>query len=179
MPIYTFEGIIIEVIDVLNGKMRGQAAMEYLMTYGWALLVIVVVIAILLIINPLQPPAGCRFDQVSFTCTNPLVDTHGKLYLSITNGNNNAIKIYDLKCVTEKSPTPPLNPSTTLITTLQRQEPYEILPLPCTTGGSGISPSAGTDFSGKLWVYYKNEEDGASYPVRTISANVVAKVSQA
>ncbi len=169
--------VIIEVVDVLNGKKKGQAAMEYLMTYGWALLVIVVVIAILLIINPLQPPAGCRFDTIGFTCSDPLVASNGMLYLKMTNGNSNNIEIYGLKCTTDKSPKPPvLSGSETLVKRLQRQEPYEFN-ITCTAPGVGtISPQPGSDFSGKLWIFYKNEEDGAGYPMRSISANVASKV---
>ncbi|MCL6089059.1 MAG: hypothetical protein M1530_02745 [Candidatus Marsarchaeota archaeon] len=178
------------VIDLMNGKTRGQAAMEYLMTYGWALLVIVVVIAILLVINPLQPPQGCRFDQIGFTCSDPLVNSTGILFLKVTNGNSNNIILHAVNCTTDKSPTPPAYDKTKfdLNQPMQRQETWELNStkllgvqtsgIQCydSTGGK-LSPAAGSDFSGRLWVFYNNEEDGANYPIRSTSASVVAKVS--
>ena len=47
------------------GSLRAQAAMEYLVTYGWALLVIVIVIAVLLYINPFRAPEQCLFDHAA------------------------------------------------------------------------------------------------------------------
>ncbi|MCX8196775.1 MAG: hypothetical protein N3G80_00440 [Candidatus Micrarchaeota archaeon] len=161
-------------------KSKGQAAMEYLMTYGWALLVIVVVIAILLIINPLQPPTGCRFDSLGFLCSEPLVTSSGKLYLKITNANQNNILIYGMNCTTNRAPSPPsFSPPSSPIRTLQRQEQYEFNITCVDANGVAVTPSAGSDFAAKLWIFYKNQEDGASYPVRSISANIVSKVVSA
>ncbi len=52
---------------------KGQAAMEYLMTYGWALLVIVIVIAILLVIlgRMVKGTPDCTFESAGFVCNQP------------------------------------------------------------------------------------------------------------
>lgn len=49
---------------------KGQAAMEYLMTYGWAILVIVIVLAILAFYLPqlVRTPESCVFTQPGFSC---------------------------------------------------------------------------------------------------------------
>ncbi len=169
-------------------RLKGQAAMEYLMTYGWALLVIVIVIFILLFINPLKPPEGCRFDTIGFTCNAPLVDSNGTLYLTFTNGNSNNIEIWGLNCTTDRTTKPPAFDAaahTVAIKSLQRQEPYELQS--ATHGGiqcydaknAKLQPSAGSDFTGRLWVFYKNEEDGSNYPMRSTSATVTTTVVQA
>ena len=53
---------------------KGQAAMEYLMTYGWAILVIVIVLAVLWFYLPrllsMATPAGCVFAS-GFDCSEP------------------------------------------------------------------------------------------------------------
>lgn len=172
---------------MMTGK-HGQAAMEYLMTYGWALLVIVIVIAILLLINPFAAPQGCRFDQIGFTCNNPVVDTNGTLFVSITNGNNNMVKVYAINCTTEKTSTSPKAPAADALVmkrsdgtslTLERQANYDE-PITCyKPDGTKFTSTAGADFNGRLWLFYKNDEDGPKYPYRTASANVVAKVVQA
>lgn len=167
------------------GKLRGQAAMEYLMTYGWALLVIVIVIAILLIINPFAAPQGCRFDSVGFQCANNVVvTTGGKLFMSITNANNNAIKVYQVACTTDKSSAvPTMGAPYATPPNIQRQANFNVnSTYPVATGiicqkdGSPYSAPAGTEFSGKVWIFYKNEEDGSDYPYRTASANIGTKV---
>jgi len=166
------------------GSLHGQAAIEYLMPYGWALLAIVIVIAILLILNPFSAPQGCRFDQIGFTCVNPVITTGGAIFAKITNGNNNAVYIYAVNCTTDKSPTAPASglsavAAPPILKTLQRQETYELNDsgVLCYKAGTTtpFGSSAGTEFSGKIWVFYKNEEDGPSYPYRTTSANVVTK----
>lgn len=77
----------------LNGEpikartLRGQAAMEYLMTYGWALLVIVVVIAALFFLTQnLFKIEGCNFQPTGFSCG----DAPPQVYVS---GVNNEAKI--------------------------------------------------------------------------------------
>jgi hypothetical protein len=48
---------------------KGQAAMEYLMTYGWAILVIVIVLAFLMYyLSSLRPPETCSFFEPGFSC---------------------------------------------------------------------------------------------------------------
>ncbi len=55
---------------------RGQAAMEFLMTYGWAILVVLVVIAALAYFGVLDPtnilPDRCTFP-ITLTCSDYLV----------------------------------------------------------------------------------------------------------
>ncbi len=161
---------------------HGQAAMEYLMTYGWALLVIAVVISMLVLINPFAPPQGCRFDDIGFTCDPPAfadVANNVVLYLNIYNANNNNIRIFALNCTADKTSQPPDIAIPTAFTLVPRQANYTVLAWPCYRNGLPMgSLSPGSDFSGKLWVYYKNEEDPGSYPIRVVSAIISGKVSR-
>lgn len=175
---------------------HGQAAMEYLMTYGWALLVIVVVIAILVSLNLFSAPQGCNFERVGFSCGSPVIDTNGLLFLPITNGNPNNIKLIAVSCIADKKPTPPTMPIAGKGyygtgggidgKPISRQSTYDVSadaatqPLCYKADGSTVfTSSAGSEFSGKVWVFYRNEEDGVNYPVRTVSANLVTKTVQA
>jgi len=58
------------MFGTLKGRTRkGQAAMEYLMTYGWAILFIVIVLAILMYyLGQLRPPETCSFFEPGFSC---------------------------------------------------------------------------------------------------------------
>ena len=166
-----------------NAGSRGQAAMEYLMTYGWALLVIVIVIGILLWMNPFSAPQGCRFDQIGFTCENPVIDSNGALYMKVTNNNNNAINLIGLACVQDRS-----NNLPTFRNELDKQQfinrqgsfdtSNESIRLYCHKfDGTALSSlQSGSEFSGKVWVFYRNEEDGSNYPIRSTGATIVTKV---
>ena len=67
---------------------KGQAAMEFLMTYGWAILVVLVVIGALSYFGVLSPstllPEKCTFP-VSISCTDFTVTT-GTVSINLQNG---------------------------------------------------------------------------------------------
>jgi len=151
---------------------KGQAAMEYLMTYGWALLVIVIVIAILLIMNPFSAPQSCKFDQVGFACNNMAVKaTDGTLLGSITNGLNNGIKIVKVTCVKPSSAADTVASASG--TAVARQGIYDI---PSTVKCINTPTAVGTEYSAKIFVYYANDDDTSAYPLRVATANIVTKV---
>ncbi|HLD19387.1 MAG TPA: hypothetical protein VJB90_05265 [Candidatus Nanoarchaeia archaeon] len=80
---------------------KGQAAMEFLMTYGWAILVVLVVIAALSYFGVLDPsnvvPDRCSFSA-AFTCSDFLVqDTAGNdITFTLLNGAGKDIYVYSL-----------------------------------------------------------------------------------
>ncbi len=95
----------------------GQAAMEYLMTYGWVLLIIVVVISVLMSITIFHAPERCMFSDPSFTCEGPRLmseDPVSKtstqsgysnlLYATITNGMPGSIQIVGMACTSSHAP---------------------------------------------------------------------------
>jgi hypothetical protein len=71
----------------MNNK-RGQAAMEFLMTYGWAILAAVIAIGVLAYFGVFSPgkymPESCVINQ-PFGCEESLVNTTG-VTLVIRNG---------------------------------------------------------------------------------------------
>ncbi len=76
-----------KMMDGLKGNMRGQAVMEYLITYGLALFVILIVLAILVavVLPQLKAPESCQFTQPGFGCS-----TKQHVIVSDT-ANNNAV----------------------------------------------------------------------------------------
>jgi hypothetical protein len=74
-------------------KKRGQAAMEFLMTYGWAILVVLVAIGALAYFGVLNPgrflPASCTITP-GISCEDFVVDyvdgTNDKITLTLRNG---------------------------------------------------------------------------------------------
>ncbi len=82
---------------------KGQAAMEYLMTYGWAILVIVIVLAALLYLGVFnigtRTPDQCNFP-VGVLCTSAKVTTTN---IGMTLNNGLGAKMYVCQVVCDDS----------------------------------------------------------------------------
>ena len=81
---------------------KGQAAIEFIMTYGWAILVVMVAIAALAYFGVLSPskflPERCILPP-GMACTQHKATTTG-LTLVVTNSLGNSINITDITDVT-------------------------------------------------------------------------------
>ncbi len=112
-------------------KMRGQAAMEYLMTYGWALLILVVVIGVLFSMGVFNPQnymsEECSF-QPSLPCKGTSLTKVGTLTIYLTNGLGYEVESWSIE-VDGKSGTYSTNPEGTIKLTvpdLGSYKPYDI-----------------------------------------------------
>src|SRR3989338_6175333 len=81
-------------------KKKAQAAMEFLMTYGWAILVVLVVIGALAYFGVLSPtkllPDKCLFGPGIGTCTDYALTSgaaSSTLELKLTNGLGETISV--------------------------------------------------------------------------------------
>ncbi|MFA5105664.1 MAG: hypothetical protein WC506_01765 [Candidatus Micrarchaeia archaeon] len=157
---------------------KGQAAMEYLMTYGWALLVIVIVISVLLLLN-IGPSAQCNLDDAAIRCdqTLPVIakDLGGNqlMYVVINNGKSNAINVTGIQCSKD---------SAAAVATYVQLNPGVFIPAGSKsainfTCADAAGVQQGNSFSGKLYVQYKGENDPAGFPAHTTSGGIVAKYS--
>lgn len=74
--------------ELMANARRAQAAMEYLMTYGWAILFVVIVLGVLVYLQVFNPQSRLQ-DQCSlpigWQCTVASLSTQGTLTLKITN----------------------------------------------------------------------------------------------
>ena len=78
---------------------KAQAAMEFLMTYGWAILVVMVVIGSLAYFGILNPsillPEKCTL-QMGLYCKNHLLTQDNKVFLNLENGMGKGIIITEI-----------------------------------------------------------------------------------
>ncbi len=139
---------------------KGQAALEFLMTYGWAILVVLVAIGALAFFGVLSPdkflPSKCTL-QPGLACTDHKV-TPGIVTVVVKNGYGSDILVNDVRaenCGTSQ-------PAATLKNGAQTS--YAIT---CSTAISG------TKYSGTLNISYTNADSGLT---RTNLGNIVAKV---
>ena len=138
-------------------SMKGQSAMEYLMTYGWAILIIAIVLVALFelgIFGGSTLPTAC-VAQSGFVCSNPSFvganiivtvgqssgQTYSSAVLSFVNSTN-------LHLVQGTSPSFPSGTTVSLGTMTSGSAYTENIPI-----GYG-APTAGTGVSGEIWISY-------------------------
>lgn len=85
--------------------MKGQAALEYLTTYGWALLALLGVIAALTYYGATDAaealPSTCNFGT-EFFCDSFIAAENGSFGFVLTNGQRTAINITGVKCISDR-----------------------------------------------------------------------------
>ncbi len=169
---------------------KGQAAMEYLMTYGWALLVIVIVIAALIYLNPFRAPETCIFQQTGLSCSEPMPNVYldnGEVYMSVRVWNKlgQTIKISKVICTTAR--TSQIDTTTVIGNDVDPDAEGKITPgsdsdflaVPCVgADGNIVALAQNQEFKGTLMILY-NYEDPIDPEIRHVAtANVISTVVQ-
>ncbi len=150
-------------------SLRAQAAMEYLMTYGWAILVIVIVLAILAFFLPnlTKIPETCQFTQPGFSCSeNPAVVFNSSTKqvsasFNLQNGKGQTLIIREVVCTTSSLADMPPKSSWTDTSDVKVSAGQSMrFDAKCVDkSGSAISLSPNSGFRGILVVYYNFEND--------------------
>lgn len=142
-------------------RKKGQAAMEFLMTYGWAILAAIIVIAALAAFGVFSPstyiPNTCSLSA-PLGCVAGNVNTSG-VYMEVRNGAGDTITLTSLN-VTGCTGT--VSPALGSLTD-QQVVIYNI----------GCTPSAGTKFRGDVSIIYTKA--GSSLP-QTSTGEIVDEV---
>lgn len=141
---------------------RAQSAIEYLMTYGWAILIIVVVLAIFLALNVFNNSIfitnNCASSQ-GFVCSNPVLNASGYLAVTVSRYGQ-ALNITGLACVGNTS-----IPRSFAPVSIEMKESYTYsFIFVCQLPRSSI----GSSFTGYIWMQYN--EAGQSGLVSEIGA---------
>jgi hypothetical protein len=177
---------------MVSKSKKGQAAMEYLMTYGWAILVIVIVLVVLVSFLPqfLRTPESCIFTESGFSCQDvkPVIVAGPDGAVSVTYQLNNyqgqQVQLDRVMCTTA----PAGNIAYDMAGTHEASEfmentniasggsrvignPETHERLPCVDEeGDQVVIAPNSDFNGNLviWYEYQNEVPGA--PLRKANA---------
>jgi hypothetical protein len=175
-----------------NAK-KGQAALEYLMTYGWAILVIVIVLGILLLLFTNMSKIQRCMTPVGFSCgdSQPIVqsanDTSLSMSMVLQNGLGKGIKVYRVVCFMGAEPSAVDAGIGSIYSTpvsIQAGNTQRFLNVPCYS--SSVSPqsrakgSANQQFNGVMIYYYTEDPDSlVSYPPgRKMTVSVSTSVVQ-
>ena len=129
---------------------KSQSAMEYLMTYGWAILIIAVVLGALYslgIFNGANFLGGTCVASPGYLCSNPLLATDGTLSLTYGYQGPN-VTVVGFACTnTTTAPSSFAPPGSSNLEPGQEESVSVSCPL-------SSSATTGTPYSGYLWVEY-------------------------
>jgi hypothetical protein len=162
--INAFAVAVYEVSGVLNMR-RAQAAMEFLMTYGWMLLVLLVVIITLIGMGMFKPPKSpsCVFPA-NFVCNAYKLTTDGNLTLDLYQNTGHRINVRGINCT--KSIDPNLvNPQLFPVNVYIKNSDHEVVAngtnVRCfDDSGQVTSGVIGSSYSGKILLYYVENDTG-------------------
>lgn len=185
-----------------NNK-KAQSAMEYLMTYGWALLVIVIIVAVLLFINPFGSTDTCIFESSSFHCSgqrllakDPNSEVSNVLYAQISSGAQKSVEIIGIACTPSSQvpniaadgnfqdkvfrlPSPiTLAHSGSLNTGAIENSKFQLQCLRLDSSANIMESQFGANekFSGNIYVLYRMQGDAPNIPPKMSKAKVAVIV---
>ncbi|VVB98885.1 Uncharacterised protein [uncultured archaeon] len=132
----------------MKGSVKLQSAMEYLTTYGWAILVIVAVLLGAYQLGIFNGPNGGNscLATSGFVCKSPVLSTNGLLTLSIGQAVTPQMTVHAINCTSSKSSTGGIQ---TLVGDVVLPKGGNLdLSVSCPVGSSAL----GSKFSGTLWI---------------------------
>jgi len=174
--------------------------MEYLVTYGLALLVILLVLGILfaVVFPMLKAPSDCKFTDPSFSCNQKqhalVADTSNNVNIlfQLDNTGSSAIQVLDVICTTKAAGNLKTTDFKGALTateqaTLSSSQSMTFGPpssaatvkkdITCTKDdGSNVVLTPNSQFHGTLAIQYKNTEEVPGAPPRIATATVTGTV---
>jgi hypothetical protein len=169
----------------MQKRIKAQSAMEYLMTYGWAILIIAVVLGALFSLGVFSGSSLIGTSCIAapgYYCQNPVLDTSGTLTFSF--GQNTGSTIYNVTiCAEPESISPdtaypffgPTNPNCTTTAYNSLNSGQTVSPSITITGFSG--KPVGTPFTGYVWMSYNTNSQSSPSNLLAKVATIVVKVS--
>lgn len=178
-------------MDMKFGHKKGQAVMEYLITYGLALFVILIVLAILVavVLPSLQAPETCQFTQPGFGCSTKkhvLVADSGnnvRLLFQLDNEQGKAVSISGVLCSSDspaninKAAVPALASNISLAGGQSISFGGVGEEVDCVKeDGTDVILAPNSNFKGTLAITYNFDEEVAGAPERLAVATLTGNV---
>ncbi len=176
--------------------------MEYLVTYGLALLVILLVLGILfaVVFPMLKAPADCKFSDPTFSCDQKpqvlVADSNNNvdMLFQLSNTGGNSVQILDVLCTTEQPANVKISDFKSSLTTVDASAlalgagqsmtfggtgstATVTVPVVCyKSDGSKVILTPNSQFQGTLAIEYQNSEEVPGAPPRLATAVVTGSV---
>ena len=181
-----------------RGKtLKGQALMEYFITYGVALLVILIVLGIIfaLVLPMLKAPTTCKFSDPNFSCNQKehvlVADSNNnvRILFQLNNVGSRSVDLFGVVCTTKtpgnivKADVPGSDGSSKLATIGAAgsilggtsSDPTDVVDC-IKEDGTKVQLNPNSNFKGTLAIAYKYSEDIPTAPMRLATATLVGTV---
>lgn len=146
----------------------GQTAFEFVTTYGWMLLILIIVLGILLYMGVLTPPAppSCIFPA-NFVCRGWKLTTDGNLTLDLYQNTGHPIVVRGVNCTKASVET---SPTLSSVYVFIKNNDHELVAngtnIQCLDEvGDAAVGSIGSTYKGKLLIYYVENDTGVPHLV--------------
>lgn len=147
--------------------MKAQAALEYLTTHAWTVLVLIVVLVLLVSMSFFRPaaPIACFFP-ITFSCVGFKLTTDANLSLDVRQSTGHQITVMAFKCTQESSAGTMVNTPNITIANNDHALIANGTNFQCLDStGTPLSGSLGSAYKGKLYIYYKEDDTGSDHMV--------------
>jgi hypothetical protein len=156
---------------IMNECKKGQSAMEYLITYSWALIIIGIVVAALFALKVLQPGTQTQcFLQAGFSCENLILAQNGMLIVNLLQTTQTPINVTAIECNSnttqlgsEEFVTNPLFPGSGNAMPVSGNHTF--IGIQCYLGGQPFTSAAGATYQGDLIINYTEQFTGFKHVV--------------
>ncbi len=156
-------------MKILFEHFKAQSAMEYLMTYGWAILLIAIVLVAFFTLGVFKPnklTSSACVAQTGFLCSQPVLSTNGILQMEVGVNNGQQLSVIGDAC-TNSSNIPTQTSFTDFYSNMNLNPGVQYqFTFQCPLTSNII----GTPFTGKLWLLY----DSASTSNQIMSIGTVS-----
>ena len=138
--------------------------MEFLMTYGWAILIMVTIVGVLFMLGVFNPtravPNACSLPP-GFACYAYKVSSGGALYLDLGQSTGGDVTITKFAC-SAQSPPSMTNTGSQVISSGKHKN---LTGLPSCVKSDGSTPASGDYYSGKLVIEYVETRTGITHQI--------------
>jgi hypothetical protein len=152
--------------------MKGQTAMEYLMTYGWAILIVIIVAAALYALGVFSPPVGERatgFYTLGTPSAWTYTTTDDLFKIKIRNGLGSTITVSEVKVELSTGGTSSVNDTSISISPGNVQE----IVVNCSANGDLNTLASGDSYSVKVTITYTPTGGYQSTDTGTITGKAI------
>ncbi|MEW6528540.1 MAG: hypothetical protein AB1391_01480 [Candidatus Micrarchaeota archaeon] len=153
------------VKNIISDKKKGQAAIEYLMTYGWAILIIaIVLVALYMLTQPQTTVRACEME-IGFTCNNPLPQIYydksikkDNISIKLYNNKGRDINVSKVLCTTTQPAEVEVSHASLVDNTIRTGESV-VFDTVCKKGANDLSIPARQQFAGYFIIWYNFDDD--------------------
>ncbi len=138
-------------------SLHGQSAMEFLTTYGWAVLIALIVVGVLYMLGVFNPtratPNLCSLPP-GFSCYAYKITDGGVIYLDLSQSTGGDVTINAIGCSAQDPPPDPTFIPDQVIRNSRHKNLTDLSDYVNCTNSNGLPPSAGDYYAGTLTIEY-------------------------